>query len=40
LLRQKGDMEGSKAAFARGQQVKEAKESELGKMLQKKDGAK
>jgi len=35
-LRQKGDVEGSKEAFAKGAQVKEAKEAELGKMLQKK----
>jgi len=38
LLRQKGDLEGSAAAFAKGAQVKQTKEAELGKMLQKKDG--
>jgi hypothetical protein len=40
LLRQKGDLEGSRQAFAKGAQVKEAKEAELGKMLQKKDAVK
>src|ERR1017187_2073684 len=40
LLRQKGDVEGSKEAFAKGEQVKQAKEAELGRMLQKKDTVK
>ena len=40
LLRQKGDVEGSKAVFAKGEQVKQAKEAELGRMLEKKDPGK
>jgi Flp pilus assembly protein TadD len=34
LLRQKGDDEGSRKAFADGSRVKQKKEAELGKMLQ------
>ena len=33
LLRQKGDLEGSKRMFAEGARVKQAKETELGIML-------
>jgi Flp pilus assembly protein TadD len=36
LLRQKGDMERSRKAFEEGAKVKQKKEAELGKMLQKK----
>ncbi len=36
LLRQKGDIAGSQAAFAEGSRAKRAKEAELGRMLQKK----
>ena len=36
LLRQKGDVAGSQAAFAQGARAKQAKEAQLGKMLQKK----
>jgi cytochrome c-type biogenesis protein CcmH/NrfG len=35
VLRQKGDIEGSRQAFAEGARMKEKKETELGKMLQK-----
>jgi hypothetical protein len=36
LLRQKGDLEGSRVAFEQGAKAKRAKDAELGKMLQKK----
>ena len=35
VLRRKGDTEGSRQAFAKGAQVSESKNKELGKMLQK-----
>jgi Flp pilus assembly protein TadD len=35
LLRQKGDVEGSRAVFEEGARAKQKKETELGKMLQK-----
>ena len=36
LLRQNGDIEGSRELFEEGAKVKQKKEAELGKMLQKK----
>ncbi|HXK02482.1 MAG TPA: tetratricopeptide repeat protein, partial [Verrucomicrobiae bacterium] len=36
LLRQKGDVEGSRAVFEEGAKAKQKKEAELGRMLQKK----
>ena len=36
MLRQKGDVEGSRKMFAEGARMKEKKEAELGKMLQRK----
>jgi len=36
LLRQKGDLEASRAVFAQGASAKQKKDAELGKMLQKK----
>jgi hypothetical protein len=36
LLRQKGDLEASRAVFEEGAKAKQNKEAELGRMLQKK----
>jgi Tfp pilus assembly protein PilF len=35
LLRQKGDLDASRAVFEEGAKAKQKKEAELGKMLQK-----